>query len=553
MNEALKKAVEANKRRKENKEVSLEEISNDQNNRSSLISTSVIDEFAELFKGRDDARGIVDEKIVLDHYKSHIMGIESLGVYPVYNEKYCRFAVVDFDFHNDKDREKKARHHALRFKKKLNDIGLKPSFFEISRSGLIHLWLFFNNELEAKKIRFILNSIAEELKIEIRGGVVEIFPKQDTVTSQDGVGNYINLPYFDHKSDSKRRKIIDFKNHSKPMSLASFIRIAMNNRIGVQLINKLYSKLRNERTLELTKKKKTKPSRTKSNNLTFQEQIIEILSPCWTEGQRQELALYISGYLAKAGVTVEASTEILTTVADINGDEEIESRIKALEATYRKINKGNIEDIAGHSKTKNILKDDTDKLQKVVDKLVRSLNINPLCISDIANYKINDEDFINRHLSLMKNSATLISGDPGVGKTWLILEIARAAVKGEKLFGKYDTRKSKVVYFDQESPKQVIYERINKMQFPKQGCDFYIQEGLSIERDDDIIKQKCMDADLVIFDSLIQFHSKDEISPREMNKTIKQFTKLAGECSCSVILIHQNRKESSKGYFKGHN
>lgn len=155
--------------------------------------------FIEIFRGLPDARGTVAGACIrgtltLEHVLQHLEGKESLGRYPIFDGKYIKWAAVDFDFKQAADRVALSETHAKEYAKAMFDLGIKHCWFERSKSGLIHLWTFYREKVLAEKVRYILISVAKDLGLKIANGIVEIFPKQNDV-STGHFGNYISLPY----------------------------------------------------------------------------------------------------------------------------------------------------------------------------------------------------------------------------------------------------------------------------------------------------------------------------------------------------------------------
>ena len=102
-------------------------------------------------------------------------------------------------------------------------------------------------------------------------------------------------------------------------------------------------------------------------------QVIDILKPHYNNGIRNDLILYLSGWLRKLGVSLEAGQEIINGLA--KDDEEKDNRIRTLHETYKK---QDLKEIAGYSGLFKLLTydcredDATEKLKKVkeiVDKI----------------------------------------------------------------------------------------------------------------------------------------------------------------------------------------
>lgn len=144
-----------------------------------------IERFMKLFSGRSDCYGYnqicIKSQFTKDIYNDHLQGLRRVGCYPIFNEKFVKFIVVDID---EYDFEK-----ALLFKQKFEHHGLK-SYIESSKSKGFHVWTFFDKEIEAVKPRLVVEMFFEELQYK-----TEIFPKQDSA-GESGYGNFIFLPLF---------------------------------------------------------------------------------------------------------------------------------------------------------------------------------------------------------------------------------------------------------------------------------------------------------------------------------------------------------------------
>jgi hypothetical protein len=95
-------------------------------------------------------------------------------------------------------------------------------------------------------------------------------------------------------------------------------------------------------------------------------QVIEILKPHYNNGIRNDLVLYLSGWLRKLGVSLEAAEELINELA--KDDEEKGNRLRTLQETYKK---QDLDDIAGYSGLLKLLSYDCreeeakEKLKKV--------------------------------------------------------------------------------------------------------------------------------------------------------------------------------------------
>jgi len=152
------------------------------------VAQETVDFFAHLFRGRTDVWGSVEgrcnkEPVTLEHYRHHLEGITSLGIYPLLDDGTCYFAACDID---EKDFAK-----PLAIRQELAELRL-PSYITESKHKGFHVYLFAEIPFKASEIRRLLSSILDKLGIP----KTELFPKQDMVDERTPYGNYINLPCF---------------------------------------------------------------------------------------------------------------------------------------------------------------------------------------------------------------------------------------------------------------------------------------------------------------------------------------------------------------------
>lgn len=119
-----------------------------------------------------------------------IDGINTVGIYPIFNGDCVRFLAYDFD---EKDWEKSSRIVVDVAKEYGFEAALERSF---SGNGA-HVWIFFKEDVKAKKARkmafAILDKACEKSDCISFKSFDRIFPMQDSVP-EDGMGNLILMP-----------------------------------------------------------------------------------------------------------------------------------------------------------------------------------------------------------------------------------------------------------------------------------------------------------------------------------------------------------------------
>jgi superfamily II DNA or RNA helicase len=121
---------------------------------------------------------------------NHLLGKETIGIYPILKDNSSYFVVADFDKADWKNDSNK-------FIKECEKIKLK-AYLEISRSGNgAHVWIFFEENYPCWKSRAILLELIRKVfnysEFNKEVSFNRLFPNQDTITD-DGFGNLIALP-----------------------------------------------------------------------------------------------------------------------------------------------------------------------------------------------------------------------------------------------------------------------------------------------------------------------------------------------------------------------
>jgi superfamily II DNA or RNA helicase len=122
--------------------------------------------------------------------RDHLLGKQTIGIYPLLHDDTCWFVAVDFD-------KKRWEADAGAFYKMCQETGV-PASLERSRSGNgCHVWIFFSRPVQAALARKLASAILTRT-MERRYAVGldsydRLFPSQDTLP-KGGFGNLIALP-----------------------------------------------------------------------------------------------------------------------------------------------------------------------------------------------------------------------------------------------------------------------------------------------------------------------------------------------------------------------
>lgn len=142
------------------------------------------DRFKALFTGLDEAFGTgagrwIHRPPTNSDWIAHLAGTGAgIGIAPLMPDNKVHFAAIDLD---------EADFEAAQL---MQTFVPGPSFIERSRSGNAHVWVFFEEPIEA----WIPMGVLREVTLAAGKEHVEVFPKNHDF-AKVRLGNYINLPY----------------------------------------------------------------------------------------------------------------------------------------------------------------------------------------------------------------------------------------------------------------------------------------------------------------------------------------------------------------------
>lgn len=149
-----------------------------------------------------------------------------------------------------------------------------------------------------------------------------------------------------------------------------------------------------------------------------------------------------------------------------------------------------------------------------------------------------------------ERSVTLISAEPGAGKTYLALAIAGAVADGSPFAGR-TTAKRPVLYVDRENPVAVIKKRLGQLGIKEDASLRIWGTWLSEpppDPEDRRIRDLASKGGLIVFDSLVAFHPGNENDASETRKFMNAFRQLASLGGTVVLLHHSGKSETAKQY-----
>lgn len=168
-------------------------------------------------------------------FAAHLDGGVGVGIVPVRDDGTTLWGAIDLDNHgSDKDMDIRA------VEKKVADKGF-PLIPCRSKSGGVHLYIFFSEPVRADMVKAVLTRWAKELEVD---GVDCIYPKQGRLSiNSEGVqalGNWINLPYYGSTDGDGAGRRFAVSN-GKKLTLEGFLLHAESNAVDNVSLQRYFS------------------------------------------------------------------------------------------------------------------------------------------------------------------------------------------------------------------------------------------------------------------------------------------------------------------------
>ena len=152
---------------------------------------------------------------------------------------------------------------------------------------------------------------------------------------------------------------------------------------------------------------------------------------------------------------------------------------------------------------------------------------------------------------IARGSVTLICAESGTGKTWVAYYIAGCVARGIAVLG-HQVHPCEVLYLDGENPLYVVKQRLFDLGIPETP-NLTVWGGWSLSppvgpHHPLVIEFARRKQGLIIYDSLIEFHSGSEQSSTETRAFMRHFRTLAHLGATVIILGNSGKAETARLY-----
>ena len=160
-------------------------------------------------------------------------------------------------------------------------------------------------------------------------------------------------------------------------------------------------------------------------------------------------------------------------------------------------------------------------------------------------------------------NTALLSGPPGVSKTWAMLQLVQAVAEGSDWFG-LPTAQARTAIFELEMSEAEIEPRCRALD--AMGGDGWREHVVLFSKDQipggqldlcdpgvlmTVVRLvKSLDVKLVVFDNLSHLHYLNENSSGEASRIMAALDRVSAETGCAILVLHHDRKSLEGGSTK---
>lgn len=172
----------------------------------------------------------------------------------------------------------------------------------------------------------------------------------------------------------------------------------------------------------------------------------------------------------------------------------------------------------------------------------------PMSVKEILEIPESERpEFLVKNL-IPENGITAIAGHPGCGKSWLMMELARAVATGTNFLQHNDmqSKQSNVLIVDEESGIWEMRRRMELLQFNEdEPIHFFSLNQFKLDSDESVsyLLDVCKEyhIGLIVFDPFVAMHTGVENNAEEMQSVMSAMQKF-NEIGVTAVFIHHHRK-----------
>lgn len=281
--------------------------------------------------------GNVAEPVTRQLIAQHLAGEMTVGTYQLNKESMVKNLIFDLDPEHLQNIEEVVKGLLQAC---LDKVPRQALLLEASRwpDPSYHIYLSFLVPIPARVARLTGRRLILYAKQDLKS--IEVFPKQDRLTEDRPLGNFVKLPLGLHQVAKKRSCFLDLDTFQPIPSSC------LQDVVGITFSDAFISKVMKG----ASRRGKTRSRSPKGFTALpdkEEERIVRFLYKYWNKGSRNRVELYFLGWAIKKGIARESARRIISAVVDRTGDEERFNRLQLVDYHYSARLKTELKGISG--------------------------------------------------------------------------------------------------------------------------------------------------------------------------------------------------------------
>lgn len=471
-----------------------------------------------------------------DAITQHLLGNVRIGFYPETADGEAHYGCIDIDLKEELDYQERYD-VAVKIINQLRNKYKLYGFIEKTKSDGIHIWYFYNEPVERSALQLIFRTAIQSVtEHKITNGHIEIFPK-----GESGCGVFAP---FCGAFNSEGSFNSEFLANRKTAILKGMDEVDLNFPASYARVKEL-----------------------NTTSLQFLGQLFNNFPPCflnsvfnWDQGSRNSLANGLAGVAKNImDMPEDTAVQVITDIAAFRGDEEYRARENSVIHTYQEDKVAGCKILQGKEESMSleepVCKSFCSFIQKhrEAEKKKKIKNI----IKPVTDLKhAPDVSWVVENVFPRQYTAMMF-GPAGIGKTWLLMDMALKLSNGYKIWNDIPTEPMKVLLLEGDAPDSLLKERVEKLNIKQNPENFiYVNRYAAAEADINLnlcsqegIKNleaivETSQPDLVIVDTLISF-IESENDPEKLKPVVDVFRQISAKHNCCILICHHSRKKST--------
>lgn len=254
-----------------------------------------------------------------------------------------------------------------------------------------------------------------------------------------------------------------------------------------------------------------------------------------SEGERNDAAARIAGYLRRQDVEIDISRSLLASYA-------ARCEPPLAEAEVRRVVNGIYERYPAGSSS------------SFQNEGLSEPRLNLITAVELTSRRLIPQRWAVENI-LPVGGLAVVGAEPAGLKSWLGLHLARSVAEGRDFLGRFGTEQGPVIYVDEEMGESELQRRLSALSAAQPGQDHDLHlaslQGVNLSKavwiDNLRSEIERLEAKVVVFDTFVAVQGGDENSAQEVRALFNRLNPIRRDLGCAFVFLHHNRKQGGGG------